>query len=179
MERSAIVFDNTVFIILSFEGRLLEEEIMPEFYDRNEQGIPTRWVNRVRTSMARLTPQFSTNRMMQEYVEKMYVPATAQFRSRSVNGAQLAKNLCQWCSRLGQDWGGLGFGQMRIQKQAGLAFEIEVHVGELDPSSICVELYANPLDSEDAVRVTMERMEKISGSVNSYLYRGSVPGTMP
>ena len=40
---------------------LLENEIIPEFYDRNEQGIPVKWVNRIRESMALLTPEFSAN----------------------------------------------------------------------------------------------------------------------
>ena len=52
---------------------LLEREVIPEFYTRDESGIPTAWVRRIRESMARLTPRFSTNRTVREYVERHYL----------------------------------------------------------------------------------------------------------
>lgn len=62
---------------------LLENEIIPEFYDRDQQGIPRRWIARVRESMARLTPRFSTNRMMQDYLERYYLPGAGAYRERT------------------------------------------------------------------------------------------------
>jgi starch phosphorylase len=53
----------------------LEREVIPEFYTRNEKGIPTDWIARMRESMARLTPRFSANRAVCEYTEKHYLPA--------------------------------------------------------------------------------------------------------
>ena len=53
----------------------LEREVIPEFYARDEQGIPTAWVARMRESMARLTPRFSANRTVREYTEQHYLPA--------------------------------------------------------------------------------------------------------
>ena len=50
---------------------LLEREVIPEFYTRNKQGIPTAWVARMRESMARLTPQFSANRAVREYIDNI------------------------------------------------------------------------------------------------------------
>ncbi|MDR3674797.1 MAG: alpha-glucan family phosphorylase, partial [Acidobacteriota bacterium] len=54
---------------------LLEREVVPEFYARNGQGIPTAWVARMRNSMASLTPRFSANRAVCEYTEQHYLPA--------------------------------------------------------------------------------------------------------
>ena len=54
---------------------LLEHEVVPEFYTRNEKGIPTAWVKRMRESMARLTPRFSADRAVREYTEQHYLPA--------------------------------------------------------------------------------------------------------
>jgi hypothetical protein len=51
----------------------LEQEVIPEFYARDGQGIPTAWVARMRESMARLTPQFSANRAVREYTEQQLV----------------------------------------------------------------------------------------------------------
>ena len=67
---------------------LLEREVIPEFYTRDEHGIPTAWVKRMRESMARLTPRFSANRTVREYTEQHYLPAAAAYRTRAAdNGA--------------------------------------------------------------------------------------------
>jgi starch phosphorylase len=58
--------------------RLLEEEIVPTFYDRGADQIPRRWLNVVRQAIRTVAPQFSTRRMVKEYVERMYVPAVRQ-----------------------------------------------------------------------------------------------------
>ena len=53
---------------------ILENEIVPEFYDRDETGIPGNWVARIRESMAMLTPAFSANRTVRQYTEEHYFP---------------------------------------------------------------------------------------------------------
>ena len=68
---------------------LLEREVIPEFYARNESGIPTAWVKRMRESMARLTPRFSANRAVREYTEQHYLPAALAYRERAAKKALL------------------------------------------------------------------------------------------
>ena len=68
---------------------LLEREVIPEFYTRDQQGIPGAWVNRMRESMARLTPRFSTNRAVCEYTERHYLPAAAAYRARAADGGAI------------------------------------------------------------------------------------------
>ena len=55
--------------------RLLESEVVPEYYDRDPSGIPVRWVERMRRSIASTLWQFSTTRMLHEYTERLYLPA--------------------------------------------------------------------------------------------------------
>ena len=62
---------------------LLEREVIPEFYARDEQGIPTAWVARMRNSMASLTPRFSADRAVREYTEQHYLPGAAAYRERA------------------------------------------------------------------------------------------------
>jgi alpha/beta hydrolase fold/Protein of unknown function (DUF3417) len=59
---------------------LLESHVTPKFYTRDENDIPRAWVTRVRESMARLTPIYSANRSVREYVERCYLPAAAAYR---------------------------------------------------------------------------------------------------
>jgi len=55
--------------------RLLEEQVVPAFYDRGEDDVPHRWVATIKESIRTVTPRFSTRRMVKEYVERMYIPA--------------------------------------------------------------------------------------------------------
>jgi starch phosphorylase len=55
--------------------RILEEEVVPTFYDRDPQGVPRRWLSIVRQAILSVAPRFSARRMVREYAEDMYVPA--------------------------------------------------------------------------------------------------------
>ena len=55
--------------------RLLEDEVVPTFYDRNARGIPVRWVTMIKQAIATVTPRFSARRMLKEYVTRAYAPA--------------------------------------------------------------------------------------------------------
>jgi len=74
----------------------LESEVVPEFYARDEQGIPKAWVTRMRESMAQLTPRFSANRTVREYTEQRYLPASAAYRVRMANKCAIARQMVCW-----------------------------------------------------------------------------------
>jgi starch phosphorylase len=61
--------------------RIFEDEIVPRYYDRNEHGLPTAWVDTMRRSMASALWRFSTTRMLHDYVDKMYLPAATSARA--------------------------------------------------------------------------------------------------
>jgi len=56
---------------------LLEDEIVPAYYERDKNGVPKRWLELMKESMASTVWQFSTARMLQQYVDELYVPAAA------------------------------------------------------------------------------------------------------
>ena len=82
---------------------LLEGEVIPEFYARDESGIPTAWVKRMRESMARLTPRFSANRTVREYTEQYYIPASAAYRERSADKGASGVQVVNWRQALERD----------------------------------------------------------------------------
>ncbi len=55
--------------------QLLEQEVIPAFYDRDSSGLPRRWLAMVKQAILTITPRFSARRMFKEYVEKAYAPA--------------------------------------------------------------------------------------------------------
>jgi starch phosphorylase len=159
---------------------LLEQHIVPEFYARDSQGIPVCWVDRMRASMAHLTPRFSMNRMVREYVEQMYVPTTAWFRARTKDAARLSRELVAWHNALEQYWPQLHFGQSQVQRQEERwVIQVPVYLSLLNPAFVCVELYADPWQGQGPMHEPMVRGAPLSGSVNGYLYGGSVPATRP
>jgi starch phosphorylase len=168
--------------------RLLEEKIVPLFYERDEAGIPKGWTRMVRSSMARLTPIFSSERMMKEYVEKIYKPAALAYRRRAADGAKLAHELAAWQEKLNDGWKVLRFGRLIVNRDSDFwNFIVEVYLGELLPDDVRVELYADPLPKKEpkevsgmnAERHLMARLGPIAGAVNGFTFQVKVPAERP
>jgi glycogen phosphorylase len=123
---------------------LLEKEVIPEFYNRNKEGIPAAWVARVRKSMSKLTPRYSADRAVIDYTEKYYIPAALAYRKRAENQGALAKQIVEWQHTLNQKWPSLRFGDVKVQTNGDKHnFEVQLFLGDLDPNIIKVELYAD------------------------------------
>ncbi len=158
---------------------LLEREIVPEFYARDEHGIPTRWVARMRESMARLTPMFSANRTLREYTDDFYLPSADAYRQRSAEQGKLAAALLDWSRQLSNHWAALRFGSLTVETQGDhYQFEVQVFLDELEPESVSVELYADRSDDDPFVQ-KMNRDRPLIGSTHGYLYTARVPADRP
>ena len=128
---------------------LLEKDVIPEFYNRDDRKIPIAWIAKIRESMARLTPHFSSNRAVREYTEKFYLPSAEGYRKRAENNGALAKQIVDWEISLEQNWGKLGFGELKIESDNNQhRFEIQVYLNNLDHQSIKVELYSAAMTKE-------------------------------
>ena len=159
---------------------LLEREVVPEFYTRDEQGIPSAWVNRMRESMARLTPQFSANRTVREYTEEHYLPAASAYRERAADEGALGIDMVNWRQALEHKWTALRFGEVKFSTEGEqYIFEVQVYLDDLDPNAVRVELYANGVNGVAPERVEMKRIRQLVGSVNGYVYRAGLPSARP
>jgi starch phosphorylase len=109
---------------------LLEREVIPEFYSRDDRGIPTAWVRRMRESMARLTPRFSTNRVVCEYTEQHHLPGAAAYRARAADAGAVGERIVGWRRRVQARWATVRFGEVRVGTEVGQhVFEAEVELG--------------------------------------------------
>ena len=159
---------------------LLENQILPEFYARNEQGVPTAWVARMRESMAHLTPQFSTCRSVREYTEKYYIPAAINYRNRVADEGVFGVQIVEWRQLLEQGWKGLRFGQLQVETDSEWhLFEVQVYLGELEPALVRVELYADALEGGQPVRQEMTHVRQLVGAINGYAYQARVSANRP
>jgi starch phosphorylase len=159
---------------------LLETQIIPEFYDRDESGIPQRWLQRVQASMSLLTMRFSSDRMVREYVEQAYIPAAAAMARRSGNDAAIALELCEWHDHLEQNWKDLHFGEVHVvETNVCWQFNVAVYFGEMPPAAVRVELFAEPDGDGRPSVIPMRRGEPLSGSTNGFSYIAEVPASRP
>jgi len=160
--------------------RLLEEEIVPGFFARDARGIPRDWIARIRASMSLLAPEFSSNRMMRDYVERCYLPAATAVRRRSARGAKLARELESWWRSIERHWSEVHFGTVTAaQSRDRWDFTAEVHLGSLLAAMVQVELYADALEGSSAVRETMRPDAGPSGQAGVSIYRASVSSSRP
>jgi starch phosphorylase len=159
---------------------LLEQDVIPSFYDRDEHGIPVSWVARVRESMARLTPRFSANRTVREYSEQYYLPAAAAYRKRVADKGALGVQVWRWQRTLSQHWSTVRLGDPTVAvHDSHHMFHLPVYLGDLPPEAVRVELYADPIDGNGGVRYEMHRDHQLIGALHGYVYTAQVPATRP
>jgi starch phosphorylase len=159
---------------------LLEEEIIPAFYDRDPNSIPRGWVARMRLSMAELTPRFSTNRMLREYVERLYLPAATGYRERTAAGAAKSVLLCQWRQSLEVHWQRLRFGDLEVQEENGYhTFTVVVHLDDLQPEAVQVQLYAETQNGRVPEIHPMIQKEEGSNPARGHTFEVRIPAHRP
>jgi starch phosphorylase len=159
---------------------LLEREVIPEFYTRDGKGIPTRWIARMRESMAQLAPRFSASRTVREYTEKHYLPAAAIYRQRAAEKGTEAKQIVKWKHAVDQKWAALRFGQVKIETVGRQhVFEVQVYLNDLDPEAVRVELYADGVMGSAPVRQEMKHVRQLAGASGGYVYSAAVSAARP
>jgi len=159
---------------------LLEWEVIPEFYTRDEHGMPTAWVKRMRESMARLTPRFSTNRTVREYTEQHYLPAALAYRERAADKGTVGRQMVDWQHSLEQQWATLHFGDVKVETRGEQhVFEVQVCLHDLDPKAVRVELYADGVNGGAPVRQEMQRLRPLAGASGGYVYSVAVSAARP
>ena len=159
---------------------VLEQEVVPEFYARDVAGMPRRWLERVRRSMASLTPTYSSSRMARDYVEQYYLIGAAELRRRTADGDKPAQAMQSWEARLRRHWSGLHIGETNLSRDGkAWSFSVAVYLGEIGPSDVAVQLYADPRDGEERFLGELLRGEAIIGATNGHIYTGLGPATRP
>jgi glycogen phosphorylase len=158
---------------------LLEREVIPEFYTRDDDGVPTAWVKRMRESMARLTPHFSANRVVCEYTDQHYLRAASAYRARAADKGAKGMELVNRLRAVEQHWSYLRFGEMKVATGGGKhALEVQVYLSGLDPNTVRVEVYADGINGGKPVRQEMMR-EQEPADANGYIYSAQVPSSRP
>ena len=83
---------------------LLENEILPLFYNRNEQGFSEGWIKTIKNSIATIAPHYTMKRQLDDYYDKFYIKEAANFKKLAANNNHLAKELAAWKETVAQRW---------------------------------------------------------------------------
>ena len=131
---------------------LIENDVVPLFYDRDDDGLPRKWIAKMKASMKKLSPFFNTNRMVAEYAERFYIPASTRHLKLATDRGTKAQDLVAWRRRI-HDFGG----QVRVTKvdappaqEVTVGFQMTVRakvaLGGLSPSDVLVQVYSGRVD---------------------------------
>ena len=138
---------------------LIEHQIAPRFYDdRGSDGVPARWVADIRHTLATLSPELSADRMVREYVERLYLPAAHAGRESGASSFQSARALAEWKARVRAAWPAVHVahvesGGVDATPQVGEELHVRafVELGELTPDDVAVELVHGRARAGDAL----------------------------
>jgi starch phosphorylase len=159
---------------------LLEGEVIPEFYQRDESGMPAKWLERIRESMAQLTPEFSATRAICEYTESHYLPAASRFHDRAADDGAVGSSLLQWKQDIERHWNTVRFVSTRINTHDGQHFfQTDVTPGSLTPDYLRVELYADAAQGKSTCLEVMDPSGPTPDTPGSYTYSARVSAARP
>ena len=161
----------------------LERSIVPLFYSRDADGLPHEWIQKVKASMKKLAPVFTTARMVAEYAQKYYVPAARRERDLMENNFARAKDLVIWKQKIRDNWASVKIENVRVVREKLLSgtnapVYATVSLGNLAPGDVAVQLYVGPIDADRALHETQTvdlACENEGEPTGPYRYAGGLP----
>ena len=136
---------------------IIENEIVPRFYDTDADGLPERWIQMIRDTVAGLGPKVLASRMVRDYVTKLYGPAGASTHAVEVADGG-AEGLAAWKRRVRSSWKGIQVDHVesldgdQLEIGAKLRVSALVRLGDLSPNDIEVQLVTGRLDADDQLQ---------------------------
>ncbi len=135
---------------------LIEREVAPTFYQCGDDGLPHRWIERVRHTLMTLGPKVLASRMVSEYVTRLYTPAACSSRLASVDDFALARDLAAFKARVQAAWPGVAVEHVEASgigdtPSLGAPLHVRAHVrlGDLTPDDVLVQVVFGRVDGDD------------------------------
>jgi len=161
---------------------LIEKQIIPLFYDRGVDNIPRGWITRMKTCIAKLAPEFNTNRQVKDYTEKLYMPALRRGEALGANSLTRAIELAHVKDRLRHKWGGIkivgvhtsGNGHFKVGES--MHVEALIDIPEIDPKELTVQLYAGPINATGQIDTPSTKPMELAKQMapGKYMFTGNV-----
>lgn len=157
----------------------LEGRVLPMFFDRDGAGLPQRWIDRMVVAASRVAEEFSSDRMVSEYLEQCYVPGAFHRRAMMDGDRAPLKRLVAWKERVRAAWPGVRFENVTVEpdpatRPTAAAFDIvaRVHLWPLEPSDVSVELFEGPVEADGLLESgAAVRLEPVAREAETGVFR--------
>ncbi len=158
---------------------LLEQEVIPDFYRRNDLDIPVDWIKKMRISMATLTPQFSSDRAVREYTEKYYLPLALSYQNRAAEKGAIGKKWMKKEQDMERRWEGVSFGNMEYTvHENNYHFTVPVFLNGIVMNDLLIELFADGVGDALPERILMS-YEIIPDNADAFVFHADITGNRP
>ncbi len=174
---------------------LLENEVVPIFYQRTKDKLPRQWIGRMKDTIKWCSPRFNTSRMVADYVRKFYNPAAVRYRNLTDEAVDRVRELSKWKADVKEAWADLSIENVDVHVDDGqkmcelnikkpqlyvgsqLRITAKVKLGRLGPNDVAVQIYHGIMDSagciEDGQVALMEYQDR-AGQNGVSLFSGVV-----
>ncbi len=161
--------------------RLLENDIIPTFYERDRAGLPRQWIRMMKSSIKNLGSYFNTHRMLIDYTQSSYINASHAHAALLSEQCKAARELAQWRDRITRAWSQVAIGNGTLDRETDIksgdqvGISARVWLGFLSPQDVSVEVYFGRLDSDDQfIDGEIIPMQPAGQSDGAVLYRGLI-----
>ncbi|MCK5665516.1 MAG: alpha-glucan family phosphorylase, partial [Thiotrichaceae bacterium] len=124
---------------------ILQDEVIPLYYKQNSYGYSDGWVKKAKHSMATILPQFNTMRMLNDYLENLYLPASRQGKQLNCDNYVKAQELAKWKAQVRAKWSDVGIRivsapETQMSYGESITIQVAVRLNDLQTNDVKVEL---------------------------------------
>ena len=137
--------------------KMLEEEVVPLFYNRAADRLPRGWIARMKASMVAICPEFNTHRMVHEYIDQAYHLCIAHWEGLTADNFAKVRELASWKARVRQHWPDIRIDKVEMDEMPEIrvgeyvTVKAHVHLGKLTPEDVAVEIYQGQVDPQGKI----------------------------
>lgn len=150
--------------------KILEDEIVPLYYEHREQGVPVEWMQRVVQSLVSVTSRFNCQRMVTEYLDQFYEPSHFAYTQARRNGFETARKKVEWAGNVASRWRDVTIlnyssgSNSTVRTGSQIPLRAAVDLAGLHPDDVRVEAVVGRVDGEgklaDVEVLTLRPMEQ-------------------
>ncbi|MBD3402915.1 alpha-glucan family phosphorylase [candidate division GN15 bacterium] len=166
---------------------VLEREVIPLFYDRDQIDIPTKWVAKMKAAIHMAGQRFSAHRMLMDYSNHFYIPAMDAAERLSADSFALCREVTSWESRISESWDRIHISDIELPDLGSAVYvgqripvKMHVHLGAITPEDVRVEIVSGRINSQDQLQnyspigATLDGSSGNGNSNGVYVYQGEV-----
>ncbi len=158
---------------------ILENDLVPKYFDRNEEGIPETWVEYIKAIMSDVAPYFTMKRMMDDYFSKFYLRLAERGGTVKGNGYKKAKELSEWKKHMKRNWDAIEILDMNVYDSDNFALKVgdkftaslTIDHKEINPENVGLEVvFFKRIDENNLEIAFCRNLEegKKKGAVTTY-----------